>query len=144
MSSKSAVALLSGGLDSTVATAYAQHLGYGVAAITFQYGQKHASKECLAAAKIAGQLGISHREVYVDLGYLHQNSLTGNAIVPPASGDDPQAPSTYVPILKSGVRLIRRGETQKMGLERNETEERRRAVAAPRGCVDLEILPWST
>jgi tRNA U34 2-thiouridine synthase MnmA/TrmU len=36
-----AVALLSGGIDSSTATAIARHQGYEVYAISFDYGQRH-------------------------------------------------------------------------------------------------------
>ena len=38
-----------------------------------------------------------------------------------------EAPSTYVPILESATRLIRREEIERMGLERIEAEDRKRA-----------------
>src|SRR5438309_1599143 len=49
---RSAVVLLSGGLDSSTTLAIAQDLGYRAHAISFRYGQRHAI-ELDAAAEIA-------------------------------------------------------------------------------------------
>jgi len=57
-----AVVLLSGGLDSTTAAAYAKSLRYEVHAITFHYGQK-LSKEVISAQQVAEKLGITHKVI---------------------------------------------------------------------------------
>lgn len=57
------VALLSGGLDSTVAAASAARAGGLRCAITADYGQRAASREIAAARKIAAALGCEHRVV---------------------------------------------------------------------------------
>jgi len=59
---KIGVVLLSGGLDSTTAAAYAKSLGYEVHAITTNYGQR-LNKEVASAQEIANRLGIKHRTV---------------------------------------------------------------------------------
>ena len=65
----SAVALLSGGLDSTVAFGEAISRGVDVRlALTFDYDQRAAMKEVTAAARIATQAGVKHRTVR--LGWL--------------------------------------------------------------------------
>lgn len=57
------IALLSGGLDSTVAAALAQ-ADFGVSqALTFDYGQRAACREVEASARIARRLGIAHRVI---------------------------------------------------------------------------------
>lgn len=65
---KRAIVVLSGGLDSTVALALALKENDEVAAITFEYGQRH-SKETDSAASICEHYGITgHRIVFVPLG----------------------------------------------------------------------------
>ena len=67
-----AVALLSGGLDSSVAMALHAEQHSVVLALTVHYGQKAAPAECRAAAAVAGTLQVTHRvlqvDVYRDLG----------------------------------------------------------------------------
>ncbi|ENN96304.1 exsB protein [Methanocaldococcus villosus KIN24-T80] len=55
-----AVSILSGGLDSTVATMIAKEEYDEVTAITFNYGQKAFKREVSAAKKICEILGIKH------------------------------------------------------------------------------------
>jgi len=57
---KIAVVLLSGGLDSTTAAAYAKSLTYEVHAITFNYGQKP-STEIKSAQQVAEKMCITHK-----------------------------------------------------------------------------------
>lgn len=59
------VALLSGGLDSTLCTVLALKEMDVVLALTVDYGQKARDREIEAAAKIAGHYGIPHRVVEV-------------------------------------------------------------------------------
>ncbi|MDR1819270.1 MAG: 7-cyano-7-deazaguanine synthase QueC [Methanobrevibacter sp.] len=63
---KKAVSVLSGGLDSTVATSYYKDK-YNIHAITFNYGQK-AKQEINASKKICKKLGFSHE--IIDLFWL--------------------------------------------------------------------------
>ena len=51
-----AIALLSGGLDSATAAALAQAKGYRVIGLSFDYGQRH-RRELQAAAAVAQALG---------------------------------------------------------------------------------------
>ncbi|MFG0317614.1 MAG: 7-cyano-7-deazaguanine synthase QueC [Planctomycetota bacterium JB042] len=72
-----AVALLSGGLDSTVATA-AAHREVGVAlALAVDYGQRAAAREVEASGRIAAALGVPHRTVSLDF----LADVTGTALV---------------------------------------------------------------
>lgn len=72
-----AIALLSGGLDSTVATT-AVHREEGVSlALTIDYGQRAAAPELRAARGIAEVLGVRHR--VIRLGFLGE--LTTTALV---------------------------------------------------------------
>ncbi len=74
------LALLSGGLDSTVALALALLEGPASFALTADYGQRGAAREIEAARRIAAELGIEHR--IVDLQFL--GKLKGNALTDPS------------------------------------------------------------
>lgn len=99
--SKSAVVLLSGGLDSATTLAIAKSRGYACHAISFDYGQKQRI-ELTAAANLAKDMhAASHRTVRVDLGAFGGSALTDAAMtVPKDRSDDDIAhgiPITYVP-----------------------------------------------
>jgi 7-cyano-7-deazaguanine synthase len=98
---KSAVALLSGGLDSAVAPAAAGAAGFEVHALTVLYGQRHAA-EVEAARAVALHLRCaSHREVAVDLASFGGSALTAPGSPLPRDRDEGAMaagiPSTYVP-----------------------------------------------
>lgn len=59
------VAILSGGLDSTVSLAVADRKMRMVLALTFDYGQRAAKREREASAKIAKHYGIPHRVIAI-------------------------------------------------------------------------------
>lgn len=65
-----AVTVLSGGLDSTVATLIAKDLGYDLTAVIFNYGQKAAKREINSAKKICEILNI--KPIVVDLPFVKQ------------------------------------------------------------------------
>jgi 7-cyano-7-deazaguanine synthase len=90
------VVLLSGGLDSATALAWARAEGYDCYALSVAYGQRHHA-ELAAAATLARALGArEHRLMHVDLCSLGGSALTDPAIsVPEHSGDG--IPVTYVP-----------------------------------------------
>ncbi len=93
---KSAVVLLSGGLDSATVLAIAQGAGWRCHALTLDYGQRHRS-EIDAAAQVARSLGaFEHRIARLDLGLFGGSALTDDAIAVPT---EPSAgiPVTYVP-----------------------------------------------
>jgi 7-cyano-7-deazaguanine synthase len=95
-----AVALISGGLDSTVAAAWSIAEGRSVHGVSFDYGQRHRA-ELAAAARVAAALGLaSHRVVAVDLAAIGGSALTADLAVP--KGRDAAeigrgVPVTYVP-----------------------------------------------
>lgn len=95
---KSAVVLLSGGLDSATTAAIAQSQGYEVIALSFNYGQRHTQE--LRAAKIITQtLKIEqHFTVALDLAQWGGSALTDPDLMIPESGVKVgQIPITYVP-----------------------------------------------
>ncbi len=73
---KRAVALLSGGLDSTTTLATAIAHGYEAYALSFDYGQRH-QIEIDAARRIAGSLGAKeHRVAKIDMRMFGGSALT--------------------------------------------------------------------
>jgi len=91
-----AVALLSGGLDSMVATAIAIEAGYSIAALTIDYNQRHA-REIESARTIAEHLRVDRHVVLpLDLRAFGGSALTDDIAVP-KHGIDETIPVTYVP-----------------------------------------------
>ncbi len=97
---KTAVCLLSGGLDSATALAFARRDGFACHALSFDYGQRHRI-ELEAAARVARSLGAAdHKTAVIDLRLFGGSALTSEIEVP----KDRQAaemshgiPITYVP-----------------------------------------------
>lgn len=101
--SRSAVVLLSGGLDSATALAMARADGYECHALSVAYGQRH-SAELDASVKVARRLGAaSHRLIQVNLDLIGGSALTDHRIAVPESQTPDTAsagnsiPVTYVP-----------------------------------------------
>lgn len=96
---KSAVVLLSGGLDSATTLAMAQQQGFDCYALSFHYGQRHIS-ELTAANVVAKSLGaIEHKILKLDLRAIGGSALTDDTIEVPESAatDETAIPVTYVP-----------------------------------------------
>jgi 7-cyano-7-deazaguanine synthase len=93
---KSAVVLVSGGLDSATVLAMAVAEGWRCHALSVDYGQRHRA-ELAAAQQVARSLGaVEHRLARIDLGVFGGSALTDSSIeVPmhPTAG----IPVTYVP-----------------------------------------------
>ena len=87
--------LLSGGLDSATALAWARSGGFECHALSVDYGQRHRA-ELDAAKRVAAALGVSHRMLRVDLGQLGGSALTDASIAVPESASE-GIPITYVP-----------------------------------------------
>ena len=98
MAKRTAIALLSGGLDSATAAALAQEAGDRVIGLSFDYGQRH-RRELKAAAKVAAHLNLAeHLQVDVNLGTWGGSALTDpNQTVPTGGVEDGVIPVTYVP-----------------------------------------------
>jgi 7-cyano-7-deazaguanine synthase len=97
---KSAVCLLSGGLDSATTLAIARRDGFECHALSFDYGQRH-KIELAAAARVARSLGaVEHKTAFIDLRLFGGSALTSEIDVPkdrPAAEMSHGIPITYVP-----------------------------------------------
>lgn len=93
---RSAVVLVSGGLDSATVLAMARAEGWTCHALSFDYGQRHKA-ELEAAHRVARAGGAAtHRVVNLSLGEIGGSALTDAGIdVPEAGGEG--IPVTYVP-----------------------------------------------
>ena len=100
MTEKSAVVLLSGGLDSTTTLALAKKQGFDLFALTFDYGQRH-SVELDRARDIARHFGVvDHQIVKIDLRQFGGSALTDSIDVPVGRDQEEmtaEIPITYVP-----------------------------------------------
>ena len=99
MARKRAVALVSGGMDSSVALAIA-HREYDVAALHLRYGQRTEAREERSFHALADHFGIATRLVVPmhHLALIGGSSLTDRSIpVSPADLTSRHVPSSYVP-----------------------------------------------
>ena len=100
MTSEKAVILLSGGLDSTTVLAKARADGYDLFAISFRYGQRHAT-ELEAAQRVAALMQVKkHLIVNVNLNDIGGSVLTAEGSVPKGRSPEEMGsgiPVTYVP-----------------------------------------------
>ena len=95
-SSKKAVVLVSGGLDSVTVLAMAVSQGFACHAVSFDYGQRHKA-ELVAAAGLAQAMGaVEHKVIKLDLAGIGGSALTDASLAVP---DHPTQgiPVTYVP-----------------------------------------------
>ncbi len=98
-SSKPAIVLLSGGLDSTTALAIAQSQGYTCHTLAFDYGQRH-RHELDACAQIASSMrAASHRIFPINIGPFGGSALTDTREIPKDRDESAMTniPITYVP-----------------------------------------------
>ncbi|MBF4469041.1 MAG: 7-cyano-7-deazaguanine synthase QueC [Methanobrevibacter arboriphilus] len=85
---KKAISVLSGGLDSTVATSFFSK-DYDIHAITFNYGQKSLDQEINASKKICKKLGMRHTIIDIRwLANLGNSALTNDNDIPEVTFDD--------------------------------------------------------
>src|SRR5436190_10149142 len=99
MTTRNAVVLLSGGLDSTTCLAWARAQGFTCHALVVDYGQRHRI-EIDAARRVARALGAADiRVVAVDLRAIGGSSLTADRPVPKDRDEQTigseEIPSTY-------------------------------------------------
>lgn len=93
-----AVVMLSGGLDSATALAWAsKRQGWICHTLAFDYGQRH-KVELEASDRVAQFFGVTdHRVIAVDLSVIGGSALTDQLDVPKDSAGEEVIPITYVP-----------------------------------------------
>ena len=96
MTTKKALILLSGGLDSATVLAMAKADGYACYSMSFDYGQRHRS-ELQAAERVARQMGVvEHKVIGLNLNGIGGSALTDTSIAVPETLAE-GIPVTYVP-----------------------------------------------
>lgn len=99
--SKKAVVLVSGGLDSATTLAIATSQGYSCYALSFNYGQRHLV-ELQAAKRIAAQFSVvEHKFIHFNLNEFGGSALTDTHLTVPTTGISDDIPITYVPARNS-------------------------------------------
>ncbi len=103
---KRAVCIISGGMDSALSAKIAQHEGYEIIALHFNYGQRTQAKELECFRKIAKDVD-AKKSYEIDLGFFEQigaSALTDMHIDVPTKGVEEGVPVTYVPF-RNGIFL---------------------------------------
>lgn len=96
-SPKKAVILVSGGLDSATVLAIATQQNFECYALSFDYGQRHAT-ELMAAKRICERHGVKeHKILNLDLQQLGGSALTDHSIDVIGNNSEDEIPITYVP-----------------------------------------------
>jgi len=115
---RSAVVLLSGGLDSATTAAIARAEGFRLFALSVDYGQRHRF-ELAAARRVAEALGVArHVTVPVDLAQFGGSALTASIDVPQDRSDQDIAhgiPITYVPARNTVLLSLALGYAEVVG-----------------------------
>jgi 7-cyano-7-deazaguanine synthase len=110
-----AVVLLSGGLDSSTALAWAGRAGLQAFALSVGYGQRH-SAELAAASRVAHALGAhEHRVMQVDLAGIGGSALTDFSIPLPEQATA-GIPVSYVPARNTLLLALALGWAEVLGV----------------------------
>ncbi len=105
-STKKAICILSGGMDSTLASYIAKNDGYEIIAVHFNYGQRTQDRELKAFRDICEDLKILEK-YEIDIPFFTQigaSALTDKSIDVPTGGIEAGVPITYVPF-RNGIFL---------------------------------------
>lgn len=106
MTTKKALCIMSGGMDSTLVAYIMRSRGYEIVALHFNYGQRTVTKELSSFRAICDDLGV--REKYeIDLDFfkaIGASALTDHSIDVPTGGIEAGVPITYVPF-RNGIFL---------------------------------------
>lgn len=115
---KSAVILVSGGLDSATVLAIARADGYELHAVSFDYGQRH-RHELEAARAVCASAAVRSHVVYpLDTAVFRGSALTNDIPVPHNRTDDEISdgiPVTYVPARNTIFLAIALGLAESIG-----------------------------
>ena len=106
ISTKKAICILSGGMDSTLASYMAKNDGYEIIAVHFNYGQRTQDRELKAFRDICNDLKILEK-YEIDIPFFTQigaSALTDKNIDVPTGGIEAGVPITYVPF-RNGIFL---------------------------------------
>lgn len=106
MNNKKAICILSGGMDSTLASYMAKNDGYEIIAVHFNYGQRTQDRELKAFRDICNDLKILEK-YEIDIPFFTQigaSALTDKNIDVPTGGIEAGVPITYVPF-RNGIFL---------------------------------------
>jgi 7-cyano-7-deazaguanine synthase len=119
--SKRAVVLLSGGLDSTTCLALAQADGFEAHCLSVDYGQRH-REELARSRRIARARGAAgHRIVRVDLSAFGGSALTDRGIAVPKGRSEARMardiPVTYVPARNTVLLALALAHAETIGAE---------------------------
>lgn len=104
--SKKAVCILSGGMDSTLASYIAKNEGYELITVHFNYGQRTEHKELECFRNISIELGVK-KKYEINIPFFTQigaSALTDTSIDVPVGGIEEGVPITYVPF-RNGIFL---------------------------------------
>ncbi|GAA6152491.1 7-cyano-7-deazaguanine synthase QueC [Pseudoteredinibacter isoporae] len=116
MTTKKAVILVSGGLDSTTVLAIAKSQGYACYTLSFDYGQRHRA-ELQAAERTSQLMGAEeHKVVSLDLGTIGGSALTDTSIDVPEDESE-GIPVTYVPARNTVFLSIALGWAEVLGAQ---------------------------
>uniref|UniRef100_UPI004047EC18 7-cyano-7-deazaguanine synthase QueC n=2 Tax=Aliarcobacter sp. TaxID=2321116 RepID=UPI004047EC18 len=103
---KKAICILSGGMDSTLASYIAKNDGYEIIAVHFNYGQRTQNRELKAFRDVCDDLRILEK-YEIDIPFFTQigaSALTDKNIDVPTGGVEAGVPITYVPF-RNGIFL---------------------------------------
>jgi 7-cyano-7-deazaguanine synthase len=103
---KKAICILSGGMDSTLASYMAKKENYELIAVHFNYGQRTQQKELEAFRNICNELEIKDK-YEIDIPFFKQigaSALTDLSLKIPTNGIEDGVPITYVPF-RNGIFL---------------------------------------
>jgi 7-cyano-7-deazaguanine synthase len=109
------VVLLSGGLDSSTALAWARAQGFVCSTLAVDYGQRHRVELAAARCVAEAQGVLDHREVSVDLRAIGGSALTAEIDVPKGGVEAAVIPVTYVPARNSVFLSLALGLAETLG-----------------------------
>lgn len=115
-----AVALLSGGLDSSTVLAMALEASDSVTALSFVYGQRHA-RELDSARALASHYGVDHVVTRLDLSMFDSSLTRWDDEIPQGRSIEEmsdQIPSTYVPARNLIMLSVAAGLCESIGADR--------------------------